>query len=101
MNDKLDALRQPAVKEKPEKIQKDAQFSFDMPTSTWVKAQGHRKPYPGAPVTIPPVVTTESEVQHRRITPIPVSTPMTPIPTPSEVLQSFREQDARMEQEIQ
>ena len=34
MKDKLDALQQPAVDENPEKIQKDAQFSFDMPTST-------------------------------------------------------------------
>ena len=70
-------------------------------TSTWVEAQGHRKPYPGAPVTIPPVVTSESEVQHRRIVPTPVSIPVTPIPTPSEMFKIFRERDARMEQEIQ
>ena len=45
-------------------------------TSTWVEAQGHRKPYPGAPITIPkisedPVVTSVAEVQPRRIIPTP------------------------------
>ena len=93
MKAQLDALRQPAVKENPEETEKDAQFSF-MPTSTWVEAQGHKKPYPGAPVTIPPVVTSVSEVQHRRIVPTPVSIPITPERTPSEVIQSFRERDA-------
>ena len=80
MKTKLDSLRQLAVEEKPEKAQKDTPFSFDVPNSTWVEAQGHRKPYPGAPVTIPPVVTSVADVQPRRITPIPVSAAVPEIP---------------------
>ena len=72
MKTRLDDLRQPAVEETPEKAQKDAQFSFDMPTSTWVEAQGHRKPYPGAPVTIP-TTYPGLDGHPRRITPIPIS----------------------------
>ena len=62
MKKQLDALRQPAVEENPEKPQKDTPFSFDVATGTWVEAQGHRKPYPGVRVTIPPVLTSVAEV---------------------------------------
>ena len=42
-------------------------------TSEWVLAQGHRKPYPGAPVNIPESSgVTAPDVQPHRIMPIPI-----------------------------
>ena len=47
-------------------------------TEEWILAQGHRKPYPVAPVIIPrsseiQVMTSVAEVQPHRIIPTPIS----------------------------
>ena len=72
----------------------------------WVLAEGHRKPYPGAPVDVPGSSAgvnqpSTTEEQPRRITPIPVSIPISPIMTPAEVGKRFRERDAQQEEQIQ
>ena len=72
----------------------------------WVLAEGHRKPYPGAPVDVPGSSAgvnqpNTTEEQPRRITPIPVSIPISPIMTPAEVGKRFRERDAQQEEQFQ
>ena len=52
-----------------------------------IEAQGHRKPYPSAPVSIPPFsgmneTANVTESQPRQIIPTPVSLPISPIRTP-------------------
>ena len=71
-----------------------------VPQESMVEAQGHRKPYPGTPVSIPPssginVAANVTESQPRRIVPTPVSIPISPIMIPSEIFKSFRERDAK------
>ena len=71
MKARLDEIRQPVIEEKPENVQKETQFNFDVPTS----------------VTVNPVYTPISSPFHypgldghpRRITPIPMSIPGIPI----------------------
>ena len=79
MKKRLDSLRQPTIQK--EKAEKHVHFEFDTPT-------GATTTYPGL------------DGHPCRITPIPVSTPITPHPTPDEMAQRFREYDARMKPEI-
>ena len=65
-------------------------------SESWVLAQGHQKPYTGAPISTPEssglnVATSVADEHPHRITPIPIS----PISQPSEIFQRFRERDAR------
>ena len=74
-------------------------------TEVEVEAQGHRKPYPGAPISIPPssgvnVAANVTESQPRQIVPTLVSVPISPIMTPSEINKLFRERDAQQEKQI-
>ena len=84
MQEKLDRLRMPATVEDPEKEKSEkteTPFNFDTPIS---------KPptYPGL------------DGHPRRIVPIPVSVPISQIPTLEEMNRRFREQDARDQAKI-
>ena len=81
MKEKLDALRKPAADENPEKTEKDTPFNFDTPANATL-------PYPGL------------DGHPRRIVPIPVSIPVSPIQTPEEIDRMFCERDAQNQKEI-
>ena len=110
MKEKLDVLRQPAVEENPEKLQKNTPFSFGIPTNKQgidyagtavevINPLSTMMPYPGL------------DGHQCRITPIPISLPsiqpivsevkVRPPPTLDEVAQRFRDEDAADKQRIE
>ena len=78
---RLEELRKPAEEEKLVNKEASTPFSFDTPASMTL-------PYPGL------------DGHPRRIVPTPISIPISPIRTPTEIYQSFREHDARNQKEV-